>query len=218
MKIDKTDFAGSPHIGVFCVVNDDFAVLPLATPQKFEDMIKETLEVDIIKTNMADTPLLGIFSAANNKRILVPKILEKNEIQILKEHFSEVIALPGKNVAVGNLIAMNDHGAVRSRYLAQRETVAKCTAIEEMQEATVGWSDFVGSAVFVTNSGFLAHRDASEKEIKKLESIFKVKGDNCTVNMGDPFVKCGLVGNKKGILAGSLTSGPELMRISEVFL
>lgn len=207
--ISKANFNSSPHIGIFCTVTDQLAVVPPAITQRFEDTIRETLRVDVVKTTLSNTSLIGIFSVANSKRIIVPNILEKSELKTLRDHFPEVIVLADKYTAVGNLVAMNDHGTVCSRYLQG--------AVSDALGMSVAGSDLVGSIVFATNKGFLCHRDASAKELKELEGILKVKGAPTTVNFGDPFVKPGLLGNKNGVIAGSLTSGPELNRIDDVF-
>jgi translation initiation factor 6 len=208
--ISKTSFQSSPHIGIFCTVNDEVAVTPLSAPRKFEEALKETLDVDIVKTTLSNTSLIGIFSVANNKKIIVPDILEKGELKILKEHFPEVLVLEEKYTAVGNLVAMNDKGIACSKYLRN--------ALSDALSIRIADSDLVGSTLFVSNAGFLCHRDASAKELKEIEHIFKVKGDATTINLGDPFIKSGLLGNKNGILAGALTSGPELNRIDDVFM
>lgn len=208
--ISKTSFQSSPHIGVFCTVTDEVAITPLSVPKEFEKAVRETLDVEIVKTTMSNTSLIGIFSVANSKRIIVPDILEKEELHILRDHFPEVLVLADKYSAIGNLVAMNDKGIACSKYL--QNTLSDALSIQ------IADSDLVGSTLFVSNIGFLSHRDASAKELKEIERIFKVKGDATTINLGDPFIKSGLLGNKNGILAGALTSGPELNRIDDVFI
>jgi len=157
---------------------------------------------------MAQSNLLGILAAINNNKIITTSLLEKKELKLLKEHFSDVIVLNQKNTAVGNLIAMNDNGLAASSVL--KEDLKN-------EGLKIAGTDLIGSAVYVNNVAFLAHRDAEEKEIKKLEKIFKVPGGIGTVNMGDPFVKSAIIGNKKGLIISSQTSGPELNRIDDIF-
>ena len=204
----KTNFNGSHHLGIFCVVNDNIAVVPLNSSKKFINQLKQNLEVDTVKTNMSNTSLIGIFSAANNKKIIVPNILEKEELNTLKDFFPEVLVLNEKYTALGNLIAMNDHGIACSKYLKP---------ILEAVNLKIADSDLIGASLFVNNSGFLAHRDATKEELEKIEKIFNVKGGTSTLNFGDPFIKSGIIGNKKGIMIGGLTSGPELRKVDEIF-
>ncbi len=200
----------SPYLGIFCSVNEEYALIPTNSPTEFKEVIKKELDVDPVETTMAGTNLIGVFSAMNSEKIIVPDILEKEEMNVLKEIFSEVIVLEEKFTALGNMITMNDHGIVCSEPLKE--------ILKEAEITKVAGSDFVGSCVFSTNTGFMTHPDALEKEIKVIEKALKVKGGIGTVNFGDPYVKTGMIGNSKGILVGKRTSGPELKRIDEIFI
>lgn len=209
--IRKLDFFGSPHVGIFCALNDNVALVPHSCPKPFENALKE-LDVDVIKTSVSNTGLFGIFCALNNKMIIVPDILEKTELKILRDHFPEVLVLDEKYTALGNLISMNDHGTLLSHDFHSLKS-----KLHDALSSKVAGSDLVGSSLFVTNLGFLAHADSTREELKSFERVFKVKGDVGTVNFGDPFVKSGIAGNKRGVIVGSMTSGPELNRISDIF-
>lgn len=203
--IALADYDRSPHIGIFCAANDDYAIIPIGAQKSFEKLVREALGVDIIRTNLMGSSLVSIFCALNNSKIIVPAIAE--EKAILAEHF-DVIEISEKYSAIGNLVAMNDRGIVASRYLRE---------LEEVEKVAVAGSDLVGSCLCVNNSGFLAHRDATDNELRIIEKELGVKGDVGTVNFGDPFVKSGIVANRNGVIAGYSTSGPELGRIHEVF-
>ncbi len=207
--ITRALYNNSPHLSVFCLVNDNYAFVPKSVPPSFEKKLKHALDVEIIKTTMAQSNLLGILAVINNKKAITTSILEKKEIQKLKEYFSEVIILNQKYTAVGNLIAMNDKGIAVSPVLAEEM---------KQQGIKIAGTDLIGSAIYVNNIAFIAHRDAEDNEIKKLEKIFKVPGGIGTVNMGDPFVKSAIIGNKKGLIVSSQTSGPELNRIDDIFV
>ncbi len=207
--ITRADYNGSPHIGVFCLVNDNHAFVSPSISKKLEKEIKEKLEVDVIKTTIAQSGLIGVLMAANNKKAILPSIIEKEEKKRIEDFFSEVIVISKKSTAVGNLIAMNDRGMAISTALS-----------EELKKEglKIAGTDLIGSAVYVNNIAFIAHRDAEENEIKKLEKIFKVPGGIGTVNMGDPFVKSAIIGNKKGLIVSTQTTGPELNRIDDIFI
>ena len=213
MEIAKANFENSPYIGIFCVANDNTALIPMCSTKKFAGLVKEKLGVEVVKTTIANTSLISIFCIMNNNKIFVPDIIEKSELKILKDNFQEVIVLSQKYTALGNLVALNDKGAVCSKYLYK--TISKYIKTKSM---TIAGSDLIGSCLFVTNKAFLAHIDTSEKELKGIEKALKVSGDCGTVNFGDSFVRSGIIGNKRGILTGSLTSGPELNRIDDIFL
>ncbi|NYZ79674.1 translation initiation factor IF-6 [Candidatus Micrarchaeota archaeon] len=208
--IIRADYRGSPHIGVFLAANDNICFAPLGCPHDLERDIRETLGVDVVKTSVSMTSLIGIFSALNNKTMIVPDILEKNEEKILKDNIGELIILDVKYTAIGNLVAMNDHGIACSPFMKDE--------IKNAFPLKIADSDLVGSSMYVNNRGFLAHREATDDELKEAKKIFKVDGDVGTVNFGDPYVHSGIVGNKNGVIAGSFTSGPEMNRIDDVFI
>jgi len=209
--IAKADINGSPHIGAFCLVNDDVAFVPHSTSKRFEHILKNDLDVDVVRTMLAGMPLLGVFACLTNSKIVIPDIIERDEKKVLEDHVSEVIVLKERFTALGNLISLNDHGAVCSRYIKNVDSILG-------KRIKLAGSDLIGSVVYASSIGFLAHRDASANELKELESILKVKGDVGTLNFGDPFVKSGIIGNKKGIIVGMQTSGPEMQRVDEVFM
>lgn len=207
--ISKISYLGSPHIGIFIAMNDDTALVPRNCPKRIESIVRK-LDVEVVKTSIAKTGLFGIFCALNNQMIIVPDILEKEELKTLKDYFPEVLVLHEKYTALGNLIAMNDKGVGCPSFLKKE--------VRGAVNLRVAGSDLVGSSLFVNNYGFLSHPDSTPSELRSFEKVFKVKGDVGTVNFGDPYVKSGIVGNEKGVLVGELTSGPELNRIDDIFI
>jgi translation initiation factor 6 len=123
----------------------------------------------------------------------------------------EVIILKEKYSALGNLITINDHGAICSTYIKSAEEIMG-------KRMKIADTNLIGSAVYANNSGFLTHRDANANELKEIETALKVSGDVGTMNFGDPLVKSGIIGNKKGLIVSKFTSGPEMQRIDEVFM
>ena len=203
-----SDYLSSPNIGIFCSINDNVALVPLNCPDEFSDLVKQ-LDVDIVKTSMANTSVIGIFSALNNNTIIVPGLLEDKEINVLKDHFNEVVVIDDRYTAVGNLITMNNNGILCQKRFAK--------TLEGSVPFEIAESDLVGSAVFANNEAFICHVDAKQEEIDTLRKVLKINGDIGTVNLGDPFVKYGIIGNKKGLIVGNASSGPELNRIDDVF-
>ena len=71
-----------------------------------------------------------------------------------------------------------------------------------------------GSCVLATNKGFAAHNRAGEEELKELQAILHVPGQNCTLNAGTAFVQSGALANSSGCLAGEASTGFELGRLA----
>ena len=145
----------------------------------------------------------------NNQKVITSSLLETDEIKTIQNNFSEVIILDEKYTAVGNLVAMNNKGIAASPIIADKI---------KAQGIRIADSDLIGSAIYVNDTAFIAHRDAEEDELKKLEKIFKVPGGTGTVNFGDPFVKPAIIGNKRGLIVGNRTSGPEMNRVDDIFI
>lgn len=208
--IDKALYKKSPNIGIFCNSNNNVTVVPPATPNSFKEKAEKNLGTEILETTVSNSNLIGIFTAMNNEKIIAPPTLTQREKDNFKEHFNEVIQLETKYTAIGNLISMNDHAIAASDIINTDKL--------NLNELKLAGSELIGSCLFVTNDGYLAHRDASQKELQKVQDVFEVEGDVGTVNFGDPYVKTGMIGNDEGILIGEETTGPELNRVDEIFM
>jgi len=56
----------------------------------------------------------------------------------------------------------------------------------------------------------------SDEEAKLISEVLKVPVDVCTINLGDPYVRAGAVVNSFGGIFGDNSSGPELMRLTQL--
>ncbi|MEM4221981.1 MAG: hypothetical protein QW097_00935, partial [archaeon] len=187
--IKKGNFQKSPYVGLFCVMNDNFAIVPKNSSNSFLKLLEE-FDVEIIKTNIAESSLVGVFCCLNNEKIIVPNIAEKEELKKLKDNFREVVILDTSFTAIGNLMVMNDRGGICSP-LIEKE-------IDGVLKMKIMDTDLCGSLIFANNSGFAVSRDCTDEEFKKIEKILKVPGVKTTINGGDKFVKSGICGNSKG--------------------
>ncbi len=209
MLLDKALYFTSPNIGIFSETNNEVAIVPPEAPKKFKEAVKDTLNVKIIETTICNSNLVGIFVAMNDDKVLIPPTTTEREKRNLEKHIEQVEEVETKYTAIGNLVAMNNHGTAISKFLKNKV---------EGKTLKVAGSGIIGSSLFVTDEGFLTHRDTLKGELKRIKKILKVEGDIGTVNFGDPHTKTGIIGNKKGLLVGERTTGPELNRIDEVFL
>jgi translation initiation factor 6 len=220
MKVLQTNFYGDHNLGLFGKSSDKFCVLGNFISEKYKERIEGILEAKVVKLTVANTDLIGVFCCLNSNGILLPKIINRREIEMLKEVKKELgvnlEVLNSKFTALGNLILCNDKGAIISRNFSRKykKEIEDCLGVES-DFLTIAKTDTVGSCGIATNRGCLLHRDASEEEIKQIEDILKVKADIGTANFGSPFVgSCGIA-NSKGIVIGQSTTGPEANRILE---
>ncbi len=214
--LKRINITGNPNLGVYISVNDEIAIVPFNVPVEMESVIKETLEVDIIKTSIAGSNLNGVLATGNSNGFLVSPYTYDREVELLESAGLNVARLPGKYTAVGNIIAANDYGAIAGPNIGE-ETIK---VIEDTLKVPVkiypfADSKIVGSASLVTNKGALFHRDTISQEISFLEDFFKVEANIGTVCKGMPLVGACGIANSQGVMVGESTTGPEMARIEE---
>lgn len=216
-KFLRAKFKGDPNIGLYGFANDDYCFL--GTETNLTNKIKEILKTKVKVSTIAGIELIGLFAAGNKNGIVLPKIIEKYELKNLKKLFNiNLEVIKSRETALGNLILCNDKGCLIPHQLKKFKKQISDALGCEIDIGTVAKLDIVGSAAVASNIGCLCHREAEEEEMKKIESLLKVKVDVGTVGYGSPFVKSGLIVNNKGVLFSEQTTGAEIGRIEEVFV
>ncbi len=128
-----------------------------------------------------------------------------------------MLVLESDYTALGNLMLLNDKGAIISKFLRKEKKEIEEFFGIRCETGNIGSLNFVGSLGVATNKGCLLHPKAKKTEIEKIESVLGVKADIGTVNFGSPFPRSGLIVNTNGLVMSDQTSGPEMQRINEVF-
>ena len=214
--LKRMNLTGSPNLGVYISVNDEVAIVPFNLSTEVEDIIKETLEVDTIKTSIAGCNLNGALAVGNSNGFVVSPYINEKELQTLEDVGLNVSLMPGKYTAVGNIIAANDHGAIVGPKVGEKAVkVIEDTLKVPVEISSIADSNIIGSSSLVTNKGFLVHRDASYEELDFVEEVFKVEGNIGTVCKGMPLVGACGIANSQGAIVGESTTGPEMARLEE---
>jgi len=219
LAISLLDIRGSPNIGVYTLTTDLYTVLPIEVSEAKKEKIKKFLNAEIIHTSIGDSTLLGVLSRANSNSILVPYYTHDEEIEQIKKAVDvNVVKIDCNKTALGNLVLANDRGVVVDPELTEEKGVVK--QIEdalgvEVVQGTIAGLPYVGSLAVATNKGVLTHPMLREDERKLLEDVLKVPVEVGTVNRGVPFVASGLMANSFGVLAGFITTGPEIVMLSQ---
>lgn len=214
--LKRMNLTGSPNLGVYISVNDEVAIVPFNLSTEVEDIIKETLEVDTIKTSIAGCNLNGALAVGNSNGFVVSPYINERELQTLEDAGLNVSLMPGKYTAVGNIIAANDHGAIVGPKVGEKAVkVIEDTLKVPVEISSIADSNIIGSSSLVTNKGFLVHRDASYEELDFVEEVFKVEGNIGTVCKGMPLVGACGIANSQGAIVGESTTGPEMARLEE---
>jgi len=215
MSVLKASNFGNPYIGLFAKASDKFVAADISSSPKLLASL-ESLGVAVHKASFGGSGLAGIFLCMNSNGAILPSFCSKEEIAFFKNQGLNVEVLSGQFSAVGNNLAANDFGAVANPEITrgQLKKISDCLGVETVPIRIAGYAT-TGSCVAATNKGFAAHNRASEQELKELQGILRVKGQNCTLNTGVPFISLCLVANSKGALAGEATTGFELGRTAE---
>ena len=214
--LKSVDIVGNPNVGVFTLATDDLAIVPYNLLDEKAEIIKETLEVDVVKSSISGSSLIVSLAVANSNGMVVsPHVLDR-EVKQFEELGINVATVPGRYTALGNIIAANDNGAIVSPFLSEDTINIIESTLDVNAEATsmVG-SDIVGSLIQVTNRGFLISSKAVKSEIKFAQEVFGVEGDIGTVGRGISLVGACSIANSNGAIVAKDSTGPEMARVEE---
>lgn len=216
MGLSLIDVYRSPNIGIFMRTNDRTLLVPKGLAETKCSKLASGLDVSYCFASVAESRLLGPLVACNNNGALVSHLAEDYEMKEIADGTGlNVQRLRSKFTSVGNLVAANDKHALVS-HLLEDEAVEQVKDVlgTTVERVAIGEYSQVGSLVVVTNSGAAVYPGMAEKEVEQVGSMLGVEAYATSVNRGVPFVASGLVANSKNAIAGSQTSGPELVFIT----
>ena len=214
--LKRVDIVGNPNVGVFTLATDDLAIVPYNLLDEKAEIIKETLEVDVVKSSISGSSLIGSLAVANSNGMVVsPHVLDR-EVRQFEELGINVAAVPGQYTALGNIIAANDNGAIVSPFLSEEAiNIIESTLDVDVEATSMVGSDIIGSMIQVTNKGFLISSKAVKSEIKFAQEVFGVEGDIGTVGRGIALVGACSIANSNGAIVAKDSTGPEMARVEE---
>lgn len=214
--LKRVDIVGNPNIGVFILATDDLAIVPYNLLDEKIEVIKETLDVDVVKSSISGCSLIGSLAVANSNGMVVsPHVLDR-EIEQFKELGINVATVPGQYTALGNIVAANDKGAIVSPFLSKDAIhVIEETLDVNVESTSMVGSDIIGSLIQVTNKGFLISSQAVKSEINFAQEVFGVEGDIGTVGRGISLVGACSIANSNGAIVAKDSTGPEMARVEE---
>jgi translation initiation factor 6 len=222
MAIIKTEIFGRSLIGVFLEANNSFVLYPPSLNKSDLKRLKDIFNVPCHPFTINNSKLLGIYSASNKNGLILPHIIREDELNSLEELLKKsgnsihIEPLKSRDNAFGNLILCNDNGAIISSLLRQFKK-----RIEDVLDVETVIYDFAGmilpgSIGLANNNGCLVHPLATDEDIEYISSILKVETDVSTINRGTPYLSAGATVNDEFGVFGSQTTGPEMMRLTNV--
>jgi translation initiation factor 6 len=216
----KAQVFGSNLIGAYLVANNSFVLYPTTLlKNKFKEF-KTAFDKPFIPLTINNSILLGILSASNKYGIILPHIIKDDELDILKANLRDSIQigiLDSLDNAFGNLILCNDKGAIISTFLKDYRT--QIEDVLNVETVVYEFTNFYlpGSISIANSYGCLVHPLADDDEIDYISSVLKVEEtDVSTINRGLPYLGSGAVVNDNSGIFGAISTGPEMMRLSNV--
>lgn len=213
MKLSS--YNGNPFIGVYCVANESFALVPPDAPQPLIDDIEGGMEVTVMKTPLASSNILGSLTAMNSYGGITSSMVALSEVRPIMK------VLPFKRVrdrmsACGNNILVNDNAALVNPDLG-RSAIKQITDILQVEvvQGMVAGHKTVGSVCVATNKGILCHPSTTKAELEMLRSLFKVPAAIGTLNYGSPLVGACMIANTKGAAIGFRSTPIEMGRVED---
>lgn len=217
MHLAKTNFNGNPNLGLYLFVTDSYCLAGMDIPDEEVKLVEKVLQVPVHRISIAGTSLIGVFLAGNNSTLLVPSIAFDYELLELDKLGLKYHVIQTKVTALGNSLLCNDSACVYSKEFEESAVAQIKKALDVPCELATLWNlNNVGSLAVLNDKGCLITRDADASEIKFIEDVFKLPCDIGTVNLGNPYIKSGLVTNKFGFLIGDLSGGPEIIHVDRV--
>jgi translation initiation factor 6 len=210
MPIILADVFGSPNIGVYCFANENIAIVPPGLTKRKLGQFAETLGVPVCSTTVGGSTLVGALVTGNSNAVLVPHTTRDYELARIKD-LARVVVVNSKWTALGNVVLVNDRGAVIHPE-ASKEIVGAVNDELRVKAVfgTLGSMPFVGA----TNKGAMLSPNTLDEERGVVKAALQVDAELSSTNGGVSFVKSGILANSKGAVVGPLTRGAELMQIS----
>ena len=215
--LDRLDFNGNPHIGVYCRANNEIAFVPSFLNEKEKMAIKKILHTKAIEITVGGSTITGSLIAMNSNGIIVTDFISEEELRIIEKNFKgDIMVIDDRFNAAGNNILANDYGAI-IHPLIKEDTMKKIEKILNVRarKSTIAGLNTVGMAAVATNRGVLCHPKIREEEKKMVEEVMGVEANVGTVNHGMPYVGAGVIANENGAIASRNTTGIEMGRIEE---
>ncbi|HOE52766.1 MAG TPA: translation initiation factor IF-6 [Methanomassiliicoccales archaeon] len=209
-----SNYNGVEFVGVYAVANEDMALLPMDSDDRFQEDVAIALDVECSRGTIASTNLLGSLVAMNSYGAAVTSFATDDELRAFRK--LKVMRLEDRLNACGNNILVNDRGCLINPEMDER-TVRVLEELFEVDvvQAPIAGQNTVGSVCKATNKGLICHPAASKDDLRLLKRHFKVEPRITTLNYGSPYVGASIVANSKGGVVGARSTPIEQGRVEE---
>jgi len=219
-KILKAEIFGRSVVGVYLSGNNSCIFHPPTILKSTLKNFKNTFEEPLYPLTINNSNLLGVYMVSNKSGIIIPNIIRDDELALLNSVVNgemNIGIIKSIDNAFGNLILCNDKGAIISTFLKKNKAEIEDILNVETVVYDFAGSNLPGSISLTNNHGCVVTPLANDDEIDYLSSILKVDEiDVSTINRGMPYLNSGAVVNDKSGIFGVDSTGPEMMRLSNV--
>jgi translation initiation factor 6 len=215
MPIATGDVFGSDQLGVYLACVGNVVFHPRELEAKVVEEIQASLEAEMAGISIGGSQLIGSLLAGNSKGMAVADLATQEDLDVLTS-FGDVVVLESGINTAGNLLLVNEKGAVASPAIPDFGLEILADVLQtDVTSTTIADHDVVGSLGIANDHGVLLHPDVGQTEVELIQDVLGVKPMVGTVSFGSPFVGAGLVASNSGAYVGSDTTGPELNRIED---
>ncbi|MDP6899479.1 MAG: translation initiation factor IF-6 [Candidatus Thalassarchaeaceae archaeon] len=215
MTLISSDLLGTSQIGVHIAAVGNVIFAPIQLSKKEVKALEDALGLEVAQLSVDGSALVGSLIAGNTHGIAVADIASEEDIDRLTS-FGDVVVMESGVNAAGNLLVVNENGAIASPVLPKEGLdVLSETLKVDCVAVNIAGNDIPGSVAVCNNKGILVHPDVTESEVEIIEKILGVSAMVGTVSFGSPYVGSGCVATDHGAWVGSQTAGPELNRIED---
>ncbi len=217
-RISMMDFEGNPNIGIYMFANNKFCLIGPEISEKKQKEIEKTLGVPVYNLTVLGTELIGIFVNGNDEYLFIPQMYDyelKEFDKIAKRHNIKIITLSDIQNTYGNNICIGDEEMlINPNYSKRFENEIKTQTNNKFKIIRIKNTNFnsIGSTCIFLNNHYFLSQEYQENEVKEI--LDKIAGLG-TVNSGSNYMSSGVVGNKYGIILGSMCSTIEIQNIVE---
>jgi len=220
MTILKSQVFGSNSIGIYLTANNNFVLYPPTLIQQSIKKYQSVFKIPLYCMTINNSKLLGVYTVSNKFGIIVPHLIRDDELDFLKLKLGDSIQigiLDSIDNAYGNLILCNDKGAIISTLLRKyKEQIEEILNVETIVYEFANYH-LPGSISLCNNQGCLVHPLSTDEEIEEIKDILQVEEvDVSTINRGIPYLSSGAIVNDRNGIFGNDSTGPEMMRLSNV--
>ncbi len=218
MHVSRMSFNGNPNIGLYGFCTGDYVLIGPEVPRSLHAQLSEIFQAEVKVITIAGTSFLGVFLAGNRHCVLIPDIIYDEELEKIKKLHIPYKVMATKLTCFGNNILVNDKFALISTEYSEREAKRLSEALKvPFSQKMIASANTVGSVAIMNSKGCLLHHEAPETDIHFIKKHFDVDCDHGSVNLGNPYVKSGILLNDKGFIIGELSGGPEIVHADRIF-